>query len=335
MKHIILIVFAFFLPFLCTAQDERVVNGFVCGENGGPVIGAIVSPIGVNTFTTTDKDGKFVIKIPQYVKELKVESPGYHSLTLSLEESYMVFRLKFDKEYASRLYEYASIETKLAADTEKKMIADEKAKIMSAKYAEKRKVDSLYNQKYKNKGIVHSVELNYGYQLGKGNVVYKNLGYRAYGNLHPVELNYTFAYRFNHFFSFGIGTGLQYQVDNLCNYPDVFEPSYSGIEDYTSLNIPVFLNVKMYMSRGRFQPMSSLSAGIYAPNLEGLIDVGAGLNMRLNRTANVYFLLSYRTTPYPDFREYTPNNLNNTGRYFLVYYAGVTSTLSFKIGCTF
>ena len=80
MKHIILIVFAFFLPFLCTAQDERVVNGFVCGENGGPVIGAIVSPIGVNTFTTTDKDGKASVSNlylgNYYVKEIKA-STGY------------------------------------------------------------------------------------------------------------------------------------------------------------------------------------------------------------------------------------------------------------------
>ena len=334
MKHIVAFIFAFILPFLCAAQDERVVHGFVYGENGGPVIGAVVSPVGADIFTRTDQDGKFVINIPQSVKELKVEAPGYYHLTLSVEDSFMVFRLKLDKEYASRLYDYASIEAKLAADTEKKIIEGKKEKIISAKDAEKRKVDSLYNQKYKNIGIVHSVELNYGYQIGKGDVVYKNLGYRDYGNLHPVELNYTFGYRLNNLLSLGIGTGLQYQVVNLCDYPDVFDPNYSAIEDYTALNIPIFLNLKMYMSRGRFQPLFSLSAGVYAPNLEGLIDVGVGLNMRLNRTANVYFLLSYRTTPYSDFREY--NSVNDSfGREFLAHYTGVTSTPSFKIGCTF
>lgn len=334
MKHIVFFIFAFILPLLSTAQDERVVNGFVYGENGGPVIGAVVSPVGANIFTRTDTDGKFVIRIPQSVEELKVESPGYHSLTLTIDEPFMVFRLKLDKGYASRVYEYASIEAKLASDNEKKIIEKRTAGIRSARYAEKRKIDSLYNQKFRNIGLVHSIELFYGYQLGHGDVVYKNLGYRDYGNLHPVEVNYTLGYRFNNFCSFGVGTGLQYQLVNLCDYPDVFDPSYSGKESYTALNIPIFLNSKIYMSRGRFQPLFSLSGGVYAPSLKGLLDVGLGLNIRMNRTANFYFIFSCRTTPYADFREYTPG-IYDSGRNFSAYYTDVAWTPSFKIGCTF
>jgi hypothetical protein len=69
----------------------------------------------------------------------------------------MVFRLKLDKGYASRVYEYASIETKLASDNEK-IIEKKTARIRSARYAEKRKIDSLYNQKFRNIGVVHSIE---------------------------------------------------------------------------------------------------------------------------------------------------------------------------------
>lgn len=334
MKHIVLAFIVFMLPFLCAAQDDRVVNGFVYGENGGPIIGALVSPVGANIFTKTDSEGKFVIEISDSVQELKVESPGYHPLTLAIDGPFMVFRLKLDKGYASRIYEYASIEAKLAADNEKKIVEKKTAKIKSERYAEKRKIDSLYNQKYKNIGLVHSVELYYGYQLGHGDVVYKNLGYRDYGNLHPVEVNYTLGYRFNNYYSVGIGTGLQYQLVNLSDYPDIFDPSYSKRESYTALNIPVFLNAKVYMSRGRFQPLFSLSGGVYAPNLEGLLDVGLGLNMRLNRTANVYLLFSCRTTPYADFREYTPG-IYDSGRDFSAYYTSVSWTPSFKIGCTF
>jgi hypothetical protein len=40
----------------------------------------------------------------------------------------------------------------------KKIIEKKTARIRSARYAEKRKIDSLYNQKFRNIGVVHSIE---------------------------------------------------------------------------------------------------------------------------------------------------------------------------------
>ena len=51
----------------------------------------------------------------------------------------------------------------------------------------------------------------------------------------PVEFKYTLSYRFNNFLSVGIGTGIQYQLVNLCDYPDVFDPKYTGLEDFTPI----------------------------------------------------------------------------------------------------
>ena len=116
--------------------------------------------------------------------------------------------------------------------------------------------------------------------------------------------------------------------------PDASYPSYTGYEDFTPVNVPLFLNLKSYLTRGGWQPLVSVSAGVYCPNLEGMADVGIGLNYRLSRTSNVYFLLSVRTTPYGDFRKYTSSVIGGD-RNFSAYYPGVAWTPSFKVGCTF
>lgn len=334
MKHIALVLLVLLIPLISAAQSERVVNGIVYGEKGGPVVGATVYARGADMSVKTDGEGRFTITIPMSTKELRADCPGYHALALRIDGQFMVFKMKLDKDYASRAYEYASIEAKLAQDAEKKKIDEAKAQAEAARNEKWRVTDSLYNQKYKNKGFVHSVEISYGYQLDQGEVVYKNLGFRNYRSLHPVEVNYTIAYRFNHFLSLGIGTGLQYQIVNLCTYPDVFHPSYTQQEKFTPINIPVFLNVKTYLSRGWCQPLLSISGGVYCPNLEGMIDVGFGVNFRMNRTTNAYLLLGIRTTPYGDFHQYVSNVIEDRPDFF-IYHPSVAWTPSFKVGFTF
>ena len=179
---------------------------------------------------------------------------------------------------------------------------------------------------------MHSLEFSYGYQVASADVIYKNLGYREYRSLNPVELNYTFGYRFNNFVSLGLGAGLQYQTTNLCSYGDVFVSEYQYQKDFTPINIPVFLNAKVYMTRGEFQPMISVSGGIYLPNVEAMFDIGIGANWRINKTANMYFLVSCRTTPYGDFREYSGQEGLDERPATYIYYPKVAWTPSFKIG---
>lgn len=218
---------------------------------------------------------------------------------------------------------------RLAAEKEAaaKAKAEEEVRIKAEKAARKKAVNDEYNSKYKNKGLVHSIELAYGYQLDKGDVVYKNLGYREYGTLHPVELTYTIGYRFCNWMSVGVGAGVSYNLVNLCDYGDVFDPMYRDTDKFTPINIPVFLNAKVYMSRGKCQPMLSVSGGIYAPNIDMLWDVGVGCNSRLSKRGNMYFLASLRTTPYGLFEELPP--------YDSYYVSDWILTPSFKIGFTF
>ena len=102
---------------------------------------------------------------------------------------------------------------------------------------------------------------------------------------------------------------------------------YRDVDLYTPINIPVFLNAKIYMSRGKCQPMLSLSGGVYAPNLDLLADAGIGCNLRLSKTANMYFLASIRTTPYGKFMK-----LSFEEGAYLPYFV---LTPSFKFGFTF
>lgn len=236
-------------------------------------------------------------------------------------------RVAAEKEAAAKAKaeEQARIEAEKKAEAER--MAAQKAAAKAKRIAQRNEIDKAYNAKYRNRGLVHSFELSYGYQSGKEDVIYKNLGYREYGNFHPIEATYTIGYRFCNWVSLGLGAGVAYNLVNLCTYGDLFDPMYQGADKFTPINIPIFLNTTVYMSRGKCQPMFSVSGGIYAPNLEVLADVGIGCNLRLSKNGNMYFLASIRTTPYGFFVE---NSLSDS-----YYFSDFVWTPSFKIGFTF
>ena len=236
-------------------------------------------------------------------------------------------RVAAEKEAAAKAKaeEQARIEAEKKAEAER--MAAQKAAAKAKRIAQRNEIDKAYNAKYRNRGLVHSFELSYGYQSGKEDVIYKNLGYREYGNFHPIEATYTIGYRFCNWVSLGLGAGVAYNLVNLCTYGDLFDPMYQGADKFTPINIPIFLNTTVYMSRGKCQPMFSVSGGIYTPNLEVLADVGIGCNLRLSKNGNMYFLASIRTTPYGFFVEISLSDS--------YYFSDFVWTPSFKIGFTF
>ena len=360
MRHIILTLLCAVIPIVCAAQGDRGVNGVVFDENGAPLADAVIKAVGTDFLFKTNSDGTFVIAIPYYVKSLQVLYPGYFSKALEVDGSYLVFRLQVDKDYAARK---ARAEAEARAEAQRKAEAEEEARLAAErvaaqeaaaqaraeeaarlaaerkaaeevaaiakaeKLAERKAINEAYNAKYKNKGFAHALEFSYAFYTGTSgasDVVYKHLGYREYGSLHPVVVTYTFGYRFSNWLSLGIGAGVQYQLVNLSAYGDVFTPLYKDVDKYTPLNIPVFVNAKLYMSRGKCQPLLSLSGGMYAPNKEGLFDVGLGLNMRLTKVSSMFFMISACSTPYGDFNESSA-----------VYTAAGQTSASFKLGFTF
>ena len=170
------------------------------------------------------------------------------------------------------------------------------------KAAVKTDTDKLNASKYKNKGLVHSLELSYGYQLGKGDVVYANYGYREYGSFHPVCLTYACGYKFNNYVSVALGTGLMYNLVNLRLYHGDYFATYNE-QRFTALNIPLFCNVKTYLTKSKCQPMLSLSGGVFLPYCELLLDAGLGCCFKVGRKSNMYLLATMSTTPRGDFVE--------------------------------
>ena len=236
-------------------------------------------------------------------------------------------RLAAERKAAQEAAAQARAEEAARLAAERKAAEEVAAIAKAEKLAERKAINEAYNAKYKNKGFAHALEFSYAFYTGTSgasDVVYKHLGYREYGSLHPVVVTYTFGYRFSNWLSLGIGAGVQYQLVNLSAYGDVFTPLYKDVDKYTPLNIPVFVNAKLYMSRGKCQPLLSLSGGMYAPNKEGLFDVGLGLNMRLTKVRSMFFMISACSTPYGDFNESSA-----------VYTAAGQTSASFKLGFTF
>ena len=445
MRRLILVTLCAVVTFLCSAQNNRVVNGVVFTVDGTPMSGAVLRPIGTQLSCTTNADGTFRIQVPYYVKMVEAYAEGFLPMQVEIDGSYMVFKLKVDKKYlnaktkaaeaareaelqkekeaaaerakaeeAARIAEQekakaaelarlaaakeaeakakaeeqarkealekekadslakarAAEQARLAAEKEAaaKAKAEEQARIAAEKEAaakakaeeqarlaaekeaaakakaeeqarlaamKKAKADSLAKAKADAKaeallansenyrpepqrvrvvsatrGIVKSFEVNYSYPIIVGNnqIVYENLGVRNYSTLHPVEFNYSIGYRFNDWFSVGVGAGLTYDLVDLRNYGDAFIPDYvdnrvKAIKNYSSLSIPLFVNAKFYMSTGKVQPMISISGGLYVPvpfvymqNM-WLFDAGVGCNFKMGKKSGVYVLLSIATVP--------------------------------------
>ena len=228
-------------------------------------------------------------------------------------------KAKAKEEAAAKLAAEKEALAKAKAEESARIAAIEKAKadsianVKAAKRQARLEEMNKYNKQYRNKGLVHNFELNYSYPLtGVNTIVYQNYGIREFSTLHPVEFNYSIGYRFCNWVSLSIGAGLTYDLVDLRNYGDKFSSAYEQqshpediqqILNYSNMSVPVFLNAKFYLSRGKVQPMISLSGGVYLPlpNISVqdmlLLDAGLGCNFRLSKRSNMYVMASIGTVP--------------------------------------
>ena len=207
----------------------------------------------------------------------------------------------------------AKAEEKARAAAEKARLAElKKAKadsLAKARAAGQQNVVMTTYQAPQNTGLVHNFELNYSYPVsGTNAVIYENLGVRSFSVLHPVEFTYSIGYRFSDMVSLNFGTGLTCDMVDLRNYGDSYASYYDdsgvkAISDYSRMSIPVFLNMKGYLTRGMVQPMFSVSGGLYLslPNINmqnmWLVDAGFGCNFKINQKSGVYVMISVATVP--------------------------------------
>ena len=228
-------------------------------------------------------------------------------------------RLAAEREAAAKaIAEEEERLAQLKAEEEARLAAEREAAIMAKKAqmdslmsvkaeakAQKKAVADAYDAQYRNKGFVHGIEAGYIFSLMERYVIYENYGKRSYSTLNPAELVYSAGYRFNNWVSVGAGAGIVYEFTDLRAYGDKFSPVYkdNGSHEYSNVGVPVFLNAKFYLSRGKHQPMVSVSGGTYYWVSTGIIDdicleLGLGYNYRLGYRSNVYVMASFKSYPY-------------------------------------
>lgn len=188
------------------------------------------------------------------------------------------------------------------AEFVKDSIADIEAKRISAvKKSARKDAIAEYDRKYRNHGLVNSIGLSYGYQLYVRSAVFQNSGKRKYGDLTPLQATWSIGYSFGYIGSLSVGAGILYNVRTPLVIGDSLIPEYGDFKEHR-LDVPVFLNGKIYMTRTRIQPMLSVSGGIYAISRVPLADIGLGANFRAGKRCSAYLLANFDFTPWPLFQ---------------------------------
>lgn len=328
MKHIVAAVLTALLCLSVAAQSMRTVTGSVVDSDGNPIAGAVISEKGGKEIGKTAEDGRFTVSVAYSVRYLTASAEMYVSTDAEVDGSFLVFRLKADQnaikakkeaekakaEAQARAEEQARIQAeKEAKAAEERKIkeaaaqakAEEQARIQAdkeAKELERKRLDEEYGKKFRNRGLVNTLEFSYGYQAAKGEVIYTNLGYYEYGNLSPVSVDYMIGYRFNRSFTLSAGAGFCYSLSSVKSASDSFDAASYDEFSYYQYDVPVFLNGRAYFGRGKVQPMVSVSGGWYLMSNTLMADAGVGCAFRFGRMFNMYVLASVRTTPWPSFQ---------------------------------
>ena len=188
----------------------------------------------------------------------------------------------------------------------KTAVKEEPKKTVAAEV--KSDVKKVAKPKPASRGLINSFELSYNMQFASGrSVILKNIGHYQYSSVNPVELNYLIGYQFNNWLALSFGTGVSLDTFNLNNLGYQISNIYSDIENYSTLRIPVFLNMKTFFTEDKVQPMASLSVGAMSGSVQNFMqgwnmtaELGVGCNFKLGKS-NFYALASGKLMPMPVF----------------------------------
>ena len=155
-----------------------------------------------------------------------------------------------------------------------------------------------------SKGLINNFEIGYKYPIVPGTkIVYKNLGIRKVNTTNPIEFTYSIGYKFKDWISLSVGSGLSYELTDLRTYGDKIASSYSdsGISSsgkYSNIDIPLFLNARLYPTNGMVRPIISLSGGMYVLNSSMfLIEGGVGCNFKFATLGSIYIMATASMYP--------------------------------------
>lgn len=205
----------------------------------------------------------------------------------------------------------------------------EAKRVREAKKIARKNAIAEYDRKYRNHGLVNSFELSYGYQLYVWSAVFQNSGKRKYGDLSPIQATWSIGYSFGYIGSLSVGAGILYDARTPLVEGDSLIPEYGDFKEHR-LDVPVFLNGKIYMTRTGVQPMLSASGGIYAISRVPLADVGFGVNFRAGSRCLAYLLANFDFTPWPLFETVGKDEISVASvRYIYAPTVGVKAGFTF------
>ena len=118
MKRLLFIIFAAIFSTTIMAQNTRIVKGMVMDVDESPLSGVTIKGIHSDAETKSKGNGLFEIKVSPYTKYIEASLKGYLTAKAEIDGSYIVFKLKIDKDFAKK---------EAAAKEEAKRIADREA----------------------------------------------------------------------------------------------------------------------------------------------------------------------------------------------------------------
>lgn len=118
MKRLLFIIFAAIFSTTIMAQNTRIVKGMVMDVDESPLSGVTIKGIHSDAETKSISNGLFEIKVSPYTKHIEASLKGYLTAKAEIDGSYIVFKLKIDKDFAKK---------EAAAKEEAKRIAEREA----------------------------------------------------------------------------------------------------------------------------------------------------------------------------------------------------------------
>ena len=118
MRKILFLLFCSVVSLAAFGQASRTVRGVVFDDKDIPLQGVTVSVVGSpDVSTQSDENGLFEMNVSPYAKYVEASMEGYITKSAEIDGTYLVFKLKIDKNYAKKKAK-AEEEARIAAEKE-------------------------------------------------------------------------------------------------------------------------------------------------------------------------------------------------------------------------
>lgn len=270
------------LVTLCSyGQSGRLIYGCVYGEKKTPLQGAKITTPHGDLICTTDQNGQFNAQSSTYIKEIVVLHDDYQAKYVKVDGSYLIIKMRVamqtytettdDTNDAEEMEQTTNLiaEHKAHIANERRAAAEEAAKIRKEEIARldaKRAAAKAEAQKRQEESKTEIAATNKEI-AGWQNSVYINVSscddYEP-GVISPsIGIEYVGGKRFNNAFFLGFGTGVVLNTHNPSAVNgDEWALATPLCLHLNRVSIPLYVNVKLYLSRTRCQPFISLSSGL-------------------------------------------------------------------------